>query len=376
MVIAVNTRLLLPDQLEGCGYFVQEAFRRLAADHPEHQFHFIFDRPHDAPAGFTPNVHFIVLGPPTRHPLLWRFWFDFRVPRLLRRLRADLFVSTDSFASLATRVPQCLVVHDLGFLHYPAAYKKSHVRYLRRLMPRFIKKAKQVATVSEFSRQDIATRYGIDPTRIDVVYNGVKDVFRPVDPAQRQQVREEWTDGKDFFIYVGALQPRKNLVNLLRAFSIFKKRQQSSMKLVLTGRLAWKNEDFLQKLKTYKYRSDVILTDYLDEERLALLLGSAYALVYPSYFEGFGVPVLEAMKCGVPVLTSKDSSMHEVAGAAGLYFDPADHQDMAEALMRIYKDENLRQHLVGEGLKGSAAYSWQRTADLLWASMMKAAGSV
>lgn len=376
MVIAVNMRLVLKDQVEGCGYFVQESFRIIAAAHPEHQFCFIFDRPQEPLPHFPANTRFMHIGPPARHPLLWRIWFDLRIPQLLRRIKADVFVSPDGYASLTTRVPQCLVVHDLGFLHYPDAYKKSHVGYMRRLTPRFIRKAAQLATVSQFSKNDIIKQYGTEPQKIDVVYNGVKEVFHPIDPSERQQLRDKFTAGHDFFIYVGALQPRKNLINLLKAFSIFKKRQQSNMKLVLTGRLAWKNEAFLEKLSSYKYKDDVVLTHYLDEDTLARLLASAYALVYPSLFEGFGVPVLEALRSGVPALTSKDSPMQEIAGAAGLYFDPNDHQDMADQLMRIYKDESLRQRMVEEGLKRAQEYSWQRTAGLLWDSVLKASRSV
>src|SRR4029078_4691423 len=130
------------------------------------------------------------------------------------------------------------------------------------------------------------------------------------------------------------------------AFSIFKKRLQSNMKLVIAGRLAWKNHEFMQLINTYKYKADVILTGYLSEAELALLLESAYALVYPSLFEGFGVPVAEAMKCEVPVLTSEKTSMQEVAGDAALYFNPKDHSDIADKMMLIYKDENLRKELI------------------------------
>ena len=144
------------------------------------------------------------------------------------------------------------------------------------------------------------------------------------------------------------------------------------MKLVLAGRMAWKNEAFLRLLKSYKYRSDVVLTGYIPEEELARLVASAYALVYPSYFEGFGVPVLEAMKSGVPALTSAATSMEEIGGEAGLYFDPNRHEDIADKMMLIYKDEVLRRRLIQKGFDVAAQFSWQRTADLLWESMMKA----
>jgi glycosyltransferase involved in cell wall biosynthesis len=144
------------------------------------------------------------------------------------------------------------------------------------------------------------------------------------------------------------------------------------MKLVLAGRLAWKNDEFMQKLKTYKYRDDIILTDYIPEEELARLTAAAYALVYPSLFEGFGVPVLEAMKCEVPAISSANTSMQEVAGDAGLYFDANDHADIADKLMLIYKDEGLRNRMIEQGKEVAALYSWDHSAEMLWQAIVKA----
>ena len=146
------------------------------------------------------------------------------------------------------------------------------------------------------------------------------------------------------------------------------------MKLVLLGRMTWKNEDFVHLLKTYKYRSDVVLTGYVEEKELVELTGASYALVYPSTFEGFGVPVLEAMKCEVPVLTSSHTSMQEIAEDAGLYFNPVDVKDIAEKMMMIYKDEDLRHRLIEKGRIIATKYSWERTADLMWESILKATG--
>jgi glycosyltransferase involved in cell wall biosynthesis len=229
-----------------------------------------------------------------------------------------------------------------------------------------------VATVSEFSRADIIHHYKLPAEKIHVVYSAVKEVFQPVSFDEKERIREKFTGGKEFFIYIGALQPRKNLVNLLKAFSLFKKRQKSEMKLVFSGRLAWKNNEFIELLKTYKFRDDVVLTGYLPEQELVSLLGAAYAMVYPSFFEGFGVPVLEAMKCHVPALTSKDSSMEEIGEDGALYFDPNDVKDMGEKLMLIYKDENLRSGLIEKGKEISKKYSWEKTADLLWEAIEEA----
>ena len=144
------------------------------------------------------------------------------------------------------------------------------------------------------------------------------------------------------------------------------------MKLLLAGRLAWKYDSFIESLKTYKYRDDIVMTGYLDENEMVKVIGSAYALVYPSLWEGFGVPVLEAMRCHIPAITSADSPMQEIAKDAALYADPADHNDIAEKMILLYKDESLRKKMIQKGKEISQAYTWDRTADLLWKCIMKA----
>lgn len=370
MIIAVNTRLLIKNNLEGCGYFTKEVLQILVKKHPEHQFHFFFDRPYDKGFIFSENVHPHVVTPAARHPLLWKIWFDIKVPALLKKIKADVFLSPDGFCSLRTKVPQCIVIHDLGFLHYPDSYKKLHYLFYKRYTPKFLKKATSVATVSEFSKKDIIEHYKIAPEKVSVVYSAVKEIFQPLNFDQQTAIKEKLTEGKEYFVYVGAIHPRKNLLNLLKAFSIFKRRLQSSFKLVLAGRLAWKNDEFIELLKTYKYKDDVVLTGYIEEKELADLTASAYALVYPSFFEGFGVPVLEGMKCNIPVLTSRGTSMEEIGEDAALYFNPNDVDEIADKMMMIYKDETLRKNLIEKGKMISAKYSWERTAGLLWQTMM------
>jgi glycosyltransferase involved in cell wall biosynthesis len=165
-------------------------------------------------------------------------------------------------------------------------------------------------------------------------------------------------------------------VNLLKAFSIFKKRQKTNMKLVLAGRLAWKYGSFTESLKTYKYRDDVVMTGYLEENELARLVGSAYGLIYPSLFEGFGVPVLEAMQCNVAVITSEGSSMQEVAQRAALYSDVTNFNDLADKIILLYKDETLRNKLIENGQEQVKQYSWDTTAALLWQCIMQSAESI
>lgn len=372
MNIAVNTRFLLSNTLEGYGYYLKEMLGRLVANHPEHQFIFIFDRPYSNEFVQAPNITPVVAGPPARHPLLWKWWYDIRIPAVLKKYKADVFLSCDGFCSLTTSVPQCLVIHDLAFLHHPSFIYRSHLLYYKRYTPKFLKKASSVVTVSQFSKDDIVSKYRTDPAAIDVIYNAARSSMHPLSWQEKQSVNHEYTGGKNYFIYAGSIHPRKNLVNLLKAFSIFKKRQKSDWKLVIAGRAAWQSRKFMDSISSYKYREDLVMTGYTDDQKLAQLIGAAYAMVYPSLFEGFGMPVVEAMQAGVPVITSKGSAMQEIGGDAALYADPNDHKDIADKMMRVYKDEALRDRLIQAGLEKAAEYNWDRSAEMLWENILKA----
>lgn len=375
MRIVVNTRFWRLEGLEGYGYFTEQVFRRMAERHAEHDFLFVFDRPVSSPLHLPGNVQVCVVGPPARHPLLWRWWYNWRIPGVLKQFKADVFVSPDGIASLRTRVPQCLVVHDLAFLHNPDWLPASIRRYYRTQVPKFLNAVSSLATVSETSRAELIQRYRIAPDRVDVVYSAAKPDFRLLAAAEKTDIKQRFTDGKEYFLYTGAIHPRKNLIGLLKAFSVFKKRQQNGFKLVLAGRLAWHSGQFETLLSTYKYRADVILTGYVELTTLVALTGSAYALVYPSYYEGFGVPVLEAMQAGVPVITSAGTSMEEIAGAAALYADPGDPASIAEQMNRLYIDEALRRRLIEAGGAVAAHFHWEKTAERVWDCLCKAAHS-
>ena len=375
MVIAVNTRFLLHAYLEGYGNFINECFSRLTKQFPQHTFIFIFDRAYDPKYIFTENVIPVVLSPETRHPVLWWIWFNIKIPIVLRKYNADVFVSTDGFCSLFTKVPQCLVIHDLAFLHYPRFIKKSHLLFYKRFTPLFLKKAKTVSTVSEFSKMDIIKNYKTDAGKIAVVYNGLNELFKPVDFEEREKIKELYADGNEYFLCTSSIHPRKNLINLLKAFSLFKKRQKSQMRLVIAGRMAWKYEKFVELLKTFKYREEVSLLGYVEQSKLVKITAGAYAMVYPSLFEGFGVPLIVSMACKVPVLAGNVSAIPEIAGNAALFFDPHNHVDIADKMMLIFKDEKMRQMLIDNGIERSMLFSWEKTTGLLWNCILKAVTS-
>ena len=372
MRIAVNAIFLQKDQLEGYGHYVNEIFSRIVQQHPEHEFIFVFDRPYDEKFIFSSNVKALVVSPPARHPLAFKYWYDVKLPNALRQHKVNVLVQPYGFCSLTTSIPQVLLIHDLAFLHYPKFISRYQRLYYRLFTKRFLKKAKQVVAVSDFTRSDIIKYYQISSQKLSVVYGAARKDFVPLSWFDREDVKAGFSDGREYFLFTGGIHPRKNLMNLLKAFSLFKKWQQSNMKLLVVGRLAWQYDDILQKLKTYKYRDDVVLLGYLPDEQLALITASAYALVYPSYFEGFGLPILEAMQAETPVITSNTSSMPEIGGNAALYADPADPDAIAKQMLYLYKNEAERTGLIGAGTIRAKEFSWDKSAEELWQNIMAA----
>lgn len=356
------------------GNFINEIFSRLAKQYPEHEFFFIFDQQFDERYITERNISPIIAGPQAKYPLLWKYWFDTKIPSLLKKIQADVFVSCDGYCSLKTAIPQCLVLQDLSFLNEPLYIKKSHATYLKKYTPRFINKAKSVAVVSKKIRHDIQQEYSLMSAEIDIVYEAGRDVFQPVGADEKLAVQKKYTDGKEYFIYAGSIKPEKNLINLLRAFSVFKKRQQTNMKLLLAGSIDMKYESFKKDLQSYKYRSDVVLVEYLDETDIVKLIGSAYGFINPSLEEVFPVAALEAMQCNVPAIVAETDTAKEILKEAGLYVDASSHAAMADKMMLLYKDESLRNDLIIKGRKISSAYSWDEAAQSIWQSIQKAIG--
>ncbi len=366
MVIAVNTRFLLKSKLEGIGWFTHQIFSHLVIMHPEHQFIFLFDRPYDESYVFASNVTPVVISPPARHPILWKIWFDIQVPRILKKYKADVFVSPDGFASLRTKVPQCLVVHDLGFVHFPKHLPVLISWYVNKYTPLFIAKAKKIIAVSNYTKQDITKQFGTNPNKIEVIYNSANEAYIPLDFEQKIATREKYAQGQNYFVYAGSLHPRKNIVNLLKAFAQFKKFTQSNMKLLLIGRLAWLTKEIELELANNAFAKDIVRHTYMEAQELSAVIGASYAMVYVSKFEGFGIPILEALNCYVPAIISNTTSMPEVGGAAALAVNPDNISEIADAMRLLYNNENEHAKLVAECAKQAAKFDWKKSAEQLF----------
>ncbi|MDP2337912.1 MAG: glycosyltransferase family 1 protein [Bacteroidota bacterium] len=369
MIIAVNTRLLIQGKLEGIGWFTRETLSRITRDHPEHQFLFIFDRPFADEFIFSDNITPIVLAPPTRHPVLWFIWFELQIPRILKKYKADLFFSPDGYLSLNTQINQLAAIHDINFAHRPKDLPWLKAKYYNYFFPRFARKAKRVVTVSYFSKEDIIRTYKIGIDKIDVVYNGVNTTYTPTSDVEKLEVKEKYSGGKNYLLFIGSLHPRKNICGLLRAYDAFRTSVESDTKLLIVGESMFKTNDIELAYEGMRYKDDVIFTGRLNTEELHQVLGASLALTFVPFFEGFGVPVIEAMNSGVPVICSNTTSLPEVGGSAVLYVDPFSLAQIKDAMVKIYLEKDLRDSLIEKGFIQKDKFSWDKTADLLWGSI-------
>jgi len=369
MIIAVNTRLLLPEKLEGIGWFTRETLSRITHNHPEHQFLFIFDRPYADEFIFSDNITPIVLSPPTRHPFLWFIWFELQIPRILKKYKADLFFSPDGYLSLNTRVRQLAAIHDINFAHRPKDLPWLKAKYYNFFFPKFARKAKRIVTVSYFSKEDIIRTYKIASDKVDVVYNGVNTSYTPTSEAENLKIRNTYSGGKEYFLFIGSLHPRKNICGLLRAYDAFRTSVESETKLLIVGESMFKTSDIELTYEGMRYKNDVVFTGRLNNDELHHVLGASLALTFVPYFEGFGIPVIEAMNAGVPVICSNTTSLPEVGGNAVLYVDPFSLSQIKDAMIRIFQEKDLRDSLIEKGFVQKEKFSWDKTAELLWGSI-------
>jgi glycosyltransferase involved in cell wall biosynthesis len=372
MRIAVNTRLLLKGKLEGIGWFAFETLKRITRNHPEHQFIFIFDRPFSKDFIFSENITPVVVGPPARHPFLFYLWFDFQIPRILKKYNADLFLSPDGYLSLRTKVPQLAVIHDISFAHRPGDIPAMKRWYYNYFFPKFSRIADRIATVSNYSKTDFVQTYRVDAEKIDVVYDGCNENFRPFSNEEQRQIREKFTSGTPYFLFVGALHPRKNVNGLLKAFDSFKSNSGRPEKLLIVGGKMHKTGEISETWQKMQFKNDVVFTGRVSQEELFGIYAAALALTFVPFFEGFGIPILEAMSAGVPVICSNTTSMPEVGGNAVLYADPGKTEQITAAMQKIATDEGLREELVSKGFEQKRKFNWDETARLLWMSVERA----
>ncbi|MFO7916561.1 MAG: glycosyltransferase family 1 protein [Anaerolineae bacterium] len=366
MLIGIDASRAALAQRTGTENYSLYLIRKLIAIGDAHRFRLYFNRPPQEGL-FVRNerVQWRIMPFP-------RLWTHLRLAWEVTRHPPDvLYVPAHVLPWL--HPPRCVVsVHDLGYLHYPQAHTRWARRYLD-LSTRFnVRSARRIIADSRATRRDLISHYRVKPEKIVVAHPAGTPGLAPVtDPTELERIRHTYHTGERYFCYVGTLQPRKNLDTLLKAFAALLAREEiaDNVKLVLAGKRGWKCKEIVELARSKALRERVVLPGYVPSQDLPALLSGALAYVLPSLYEGFGLPVLEAMACETPVICSDVSSLPEVAGDAAIYVSPHDVEGWARAMARIHHDEGLGHELIARGRKQVEAFSWERCARTVLAAL-------
>ena len=353
--IALNARLLIPGKLEGTGLFTHQCYKRFIASRPQDDFLLIFDRTPPVEINYGTNCKSICLMPPARRPWLFDLWFDYAITWKLRFWKADLFISTDGYISRRTNVPQLNVIHDINFEHHPEWLPPRFSNHFRARFPVYARKSTKLCTVSNFSRLDIAETYNINKSDISIIPNAPDSTFSPISDSEKLNSKNEFAKGNSYHVFVGSIHPRKNIHGMLAAHKEYKERGGKS-DLVIVGTAMWRDEHIVAE--------GVHWVGRLEDDELVSAIAGANALLYLPFFEGFGVPVVEAMACGVPVVASDTSSLPEVCGgAAAALVDPNDFEGAAQALLDLENDAVWFKEKSNAGIRRARDFSWDKSAE-------------
>jgi glycosyltransferase involved in cell wall biosynthesis len=349
-------------QHAGLGRYAQELLLALATADGQNEYVVFYNNPAAARVDPTLNHFSHITTPLSYKP--WRLSAMLahfaRIPQDSLFPGVDLFHATDHLLPYFRRIKSVFTLHDLIFLFHPETHKPLNRWFLTLMMPRFLRAADAVIAVSECTKRDAIRFYGIPEEKITVIYEGVNPRFRPASPEAIAAVRARYGLPEHFILYVGTIEPRKNLTALLEAFHYLL--ATHDLRLVIVGKKGWLYEGFFRRLRELGLEGQVIFTGYVPDEDLPAIYSAADLFVFPSLYEGFGLPVLEAMACGVPVICSNTSSLPEVAGDAAFLVDPADVRALAGAMEQALTDEHLRSELMAKGLERARWFTWEKAA--------------
>jgi glycosyltransferase involved in cell wall biosynthesis len=379
MRVAVDFTCALT-QIAGIGRFIRGLVAGLVRCFPEDEFVLFYTARRELPLPLElrdwPNVR--TLRIPVSEWLATVLWHRARLPLYpdailaAAGLRADILhfpnFMVPPLAPWLRRRGAAVTIHDLSFYLFPEHTDPGLHRFLMRVVPRAVRQAELVLADSENTRQDLITHFGADPARTHAILGGLEPGFGPVtDPAQIAATLQGFGIDRPFILSVGTVQPRKNLKRLIQALHLLRHDHGLPHILVNAGRKGWLYDDIFATVQELQLERDVLFLEQVDDAALRALYTAASALAYPSLYEGFGIPPLEAMACGTPVVASNVSSIPEVVGDAGLLVDPLDHGALAAALARVLTDRALAHELRRRGFERARQFTWERQARKLMA---------
>jgi len=360
--IGLNAQLLCLDQTyrgAGINAYIYHLLRQLGGvDSPYRYTAFLSE-----PRFVEPRLALRYSSWSARHPLARIAWEQLALPALLRRAGAQLLHAMAFVGPLVQVCPCVVTVYDLSFLRYPEAFRPFNRWYLSCFTTLTARRARRVIAISESTKRDVVQRLGVPEERVDVVYCGVDPEFRPLPEKDVAQFRRQHGLPDHFVLFLGTLEPRKNVATLIAAYAEWRKCQPDLPQLVLAGGKGWYYAHAFTRVQELGLADRVVFPGYLPADELPWWYNAAELFVYPSRFEGFGLPVLEAMASGTPVITSNSSSLPEVAGDAGRLVAPDDALELAATMQEVWQCKEVRRELAAKGVARAARFSWQRTAQ-------------
>jgi glycosyltransferase involved in cell wall biosynthesis len=324
---------------------VYEIFLKLAGSEPEHVFIFIFDKPFSEKKNLPQNLIPIVIDRKSDSNFQWKIWYNFKIPIALKKHKADIFIS-EKFISLKTKIPQLLISRDFTFIHQPVFLQKNIVSFYKKNTRLFFNKAEKIIVDSDFFKKEIIQRYKINEERINVLYPEIGNDFTELTFEEKVSIKEKYAEGNEYFLYNGIIGPQQNLLNLLKAFSFFKKRQKSKMQLIITGKPGIKYNEFAESLRLFRFKDEVKVLENLSASETEKIIASAYVMIHVPVYENDATQALEAMKYKVPAIVSSTAALPEYFGDSAVYAHPENFKDIAEKMMLLFKDEKLRRDLI------------------------------
>jgi glycosyltransferase involved in cell wall biosynthesis len=357
----------------GVGYYTEHLLQHLAREVAQtgDEIVVVSNKPIDTQAPLPPHVR---IHEGHRFPVRIG-WMQLRAASALRELRPDIAHFTNGMMPLGSPVATVVTVHDMSLRLYPRCHPVRRLVLNRPLMHVAIRQAQSIVTVSHSARRDLLRLHGVAPDRVSVVHEAASPAFRPItDRAHLEALRARYGLPRQFILYVGTIEPRKNLMRLMEAFANAR-RAGIPHHLVCVGPYGWASRDLSGQIERLGIRSAVRFTGYVPFDHLPAIYNLGDFFVFPSLYEGFGLPVVEAMASGIPVLTSNTSSLGEIAGDAAETIDPTDTEAMADAIWRLATDAQLRRQRSDLGLQRARAFSWSQAAREMLAVYHRTAGA-
>jgi glycosyltransferase involved in cell wall biosynthesis len=357
----------LRDLKTGVGHYTFELAKSLALAAPENQleilspFHFETSQSEQVSGELPPNLKLTRV----KVNLLERNWWTIGLPRYIKRKSFDLFHGTNFDVPLWHRCPTVLTVHDLSSILHPRTHKAGHVRRERRRLPLMARSATQVVTHCESVRREIVDHLHLSREKVSTIPAAARSIFRPLPAAQTVASRKRLGVEDEFLLFVGTIEPRKNLVTLLNAYRKLLDATKQPPQLVIAGKKGWLTDKVFNTVRELGIEKRVCFTGYLSDSDLCALYSSCRIFIYPSIYEGFGLPPLEAMACGAPVITSAIPSISEVVAKAAELVAPGSIDGLAQSIGRLLEDGNERERLSLAGLNRAREFSWNHTAQLM-----------